>query len=184
METLQKIIDEKKRLHDMSQISLWLFDYEDIFSDFDPRPYEDRSLSDDFLIEAKKASVKKASGAEELNLYLPSNNRDKKTENIVIKRLRKHFSNNYKTKLAERKKMIQQGITFILLGTVLMLITTLIHYYEEGLLLSFLIVLFEPASWFLLWEGLNIVMLKTKEQNPELTFYEAMAQCEIHFKSY
>ena len=33
-------------------VSLWLDTYEDIFSDFDPRPYGQRALSEDFVAEA------------------------------------------------------------------------------------------------------------------------------------
>ena len=45
---------EIKELLEKTQISLWLDDYADIFSDFDPRPFSQRALSDDFLNEAKK----------------------------------------------------------------------------------------------------------------------------------
>ena len=37
-------------------ISLWIDSYDDIFSDFDPRPFSARNISDDFLYEVKKTS--------------------------------------------------------------------------------------------------------------------------------
>ena len=42
-----------------SKMSLILDTYLDIFSSFDPRPYEERSLSDDFLDECKKMVIDK-----------------------------------------------------------------------------------------------------------------------------
>ena len=53
---------EQTALLKKSEISLSLDNYDDIFSDFDPRPFSQRALSDDFLIEAKKASRDKVSG--------------------------------------------------------------------------------------------------------------------------
>lgn len=50
----QQKIEETEKILEMSEISIWLDNYDDIFSDFDPRPYSQRSLSDDFLAEAKK----------------------------------------------------------------------------------------------------------------------------------
>ena len=52
---------EKKKIHGGKQphkivVSLWLDNYDNIFSDFDPRSYAHRELSDDFLIEAKKVT--------------------------------------------------------------------------------------------------------------------------------
>ena len=40
-------------------IPLVLDSYDDIFSDFDPRPYSERAMSGDFLLECKKASAEK-----------------------------------------------------------------------------------------------------------------------------
>ena len=38
-------------------ISIVLDSYDDLFSDFDPRPYRIRALSDDFLLECKKSKT-------------------------------------------------------------------------------------------------------------------------------
>ena len=40
-----------------AKIFLWLDDFDDIFSDFDPRPYSARELSDDFLDEVRKIAA-------------------------------------------------------------------------------------------------------------------------------
>ena len=45
-------------------ISLILDNYDDIFSDFDPRPYTVRALSDDFLNECRKAIIEKGENIE------------------------------------------------------------------------------------------------------------------------
>ena len=43
--------EETEKLLQQSEISLLLDSYDDIFSDFDPRPYNQRALSQDFLAE-------------------------------------------------------------------------------------------------------------------------------------
>ena len=45
--------EEKQKILEMSEISLILDTYDDMFSSFDPRPYSQRALSEDFLSEAK-----------------------------------------------------------------------------------------------------------------------------------
>mgnify|MGYP001602887187 CR=1 FL=1 len=56
-------------------------EYADIFSDFDPRHFSKRALSDDFLIEAQKASTDKNVGNVEIRLLFPKNN--PKLSNII-----------------------------------------------------------------------------------------------------
>ena len=68
---------EQKILH-LSEISILLDNYDDIFSDFDPRPYSERSLSDDLLNEARKASRDKNTGRLELRFLISEKMRDVK----------------------------------------------------------------------------------------------------------
>jgi len=51
---------------------------------------------------------------------------------------------------------------------------------------SFLIVFLEPAAWFLLWEGSDLILFSSREINPELNFYKKMlaSRDNIVFKSY
>lgn len=68
--------EEKEKLLKLSEICLILDTYDDIFSDFDPRPYDERGLSDDFLSEARKAVKKKPSETIELKFLIPANKRN------------------------------------------------------------------------------------------------------------
>ena len=90
-----KDIQAKQELLAKSEISLILDTYDDIFSDFDPRPYEERALSDDFLLEAKKASRDKATGTIELIFMMPAGKRDTHKESLIKRRLRDHFRKHY-----------------------------------------------------------------------------------------
>ena len=90
------------------EISLWLDTYEDIFSDFDPRPLGQRALSDDFLSEAKRAIRERKEGSFELHLLIPTTQRSSATEAVVRKRLREHFT-KHATRLAGERKSPASG---------------------------------------------------------------------------
>ena len=78
-----------------SEISLILDSYDDIFSDFDPRHFSERALSDDFLIEAKKAARDKA-GVYELRFLVPKQQRNFEHEHLIRMRLKEHFKKHYR----------------------------------------------------------------------------------------
>jgi|SRR3989338_4694270 len=168
------------------EISLWLDTYDDIFSDFDPRPYSERALSDDFLAEAKRATRDKPTGAIELKLLLPEAQRNINQENIIKHRLKEHFQKHNREFKRKRKELALQGIAFVLLGVALMFIASLILFKtgEDSLGRSFLIVLFEPAGWFLFWEGLNLVIFESKKIQPDYLFYDKMSRSQTQFNTY
>lgn len=169
-----------------SEVSLWLDSYEDIFSDFDPRPYSQRGLSDDFLHEAKKASRDRPSGVSQLIFLIPAQQRNKAQESIIRMRLRKHFSKHYHLLKKETKNIIWEGLAFIGIGTLLMLVASFIFfkYSDISFILSFLIVLLEPAGWFLFWEGLNLAIFESRKTKPDFQFYRKMAKCVVSFLPY
>lgn len=178
--------ERQKRLLQMSEISLWLDTYDDIFSDFDPRPYSQRRLSDDFLWEARKASRDKASGQVELKFLIPKHKKKVRQEKLIKQRLREHFKKHFGIIKKEVRHTIKMGILFILAGIILMLGASLIlsQSKDGNFLINFFIVFLEPGGWFLFWEGLGLVIFEAKKKRPQLKFYEKMAKCEISFLPY
>lgn len=175
-----------KEILEMSKISLILDDYNDLFSDFDPRGYSGRALSDDFLLEAKKASRDKKFGGLELTFLVPSNTRNLDEERIIKKRLREHFKKHSESLKKEFKNIINLGILFSLIGVIIMVVATFILFKQEnaGFITSFLIILFEPAGWFFFWEGLGQIIFESRNKKPELNFYKKMSKCTINFLPY
>jgi len=175
----------KRNLEQSSEISLWLENYDELFSGFDPRPYSHRALSSDFLSETKKASIDKDEKID-LELLIPSNKRDKTKEEIIRKRLRDHFNRHLNLLKTEINRTVWKGFTLAITGIILMFVATLIlfNYGDNTLFLSFLIILLEPAGWFLFWEGLDMVLFESKKIKPDLKYYEKMVKCNINFVSY
>jgi len=170
------------------EISLRLEQYDDIFSDFDIRPYSKRALSVDFLEEIKRASSDKKVENIELVLFAPEKERSEAHEATIRERLAAHFKRHYHLLLEEKQRMIRLGSSMVGMGIVFMVIATIIVFKDprQSLLLSFLLVFLEPAAWFLLWEGMDQIFFNSKSINPELNFYRKMfsSHRQIHFKSY
>jgi hypothetical protein len=177
---------ENQKILKLYNISLKIENYNYIFSDFDPRPFSQRALSVDFLEEADRASREMITGAIELNLMLPRENRNLQKENVIKRRLREHFGKHYIQLKEEKMSIIRLGISFLFIGMLCMFAAAYFHNNDLHIpfLSSFLIILLEPASWFLFWEGLNQIIFDSKKIEPKLKFYEKMRNCIINFYSY
>lgn len=163
-------------------ISLILDNYEDIFSDFDPRPFSERALSDDFLQECKRASRDKDYKFE-LNFLVPKKERNLNHENLIKRRLKNHFQKHSKEKQKEVRSIRRQGILWFIFGAIFMFGATFLYGLTQ-FFYRFLLIIAEPAGWFMFWEGLIKVFMDAKEKLPEADFYTKMSEAKVTFTSY
>jgi hypothetical protein len=185
-EVVKQEIEEEEKIKEELQhanISLILDTYDDIFSDFDPRPFSERALSDDFLLECKKAAHDKGEGIE-LILSMPRDKRSINDEFKIRKRLRDHFKKHAMEKEKERLDIRKNGVIWVVLG-ILINLAVIFGYLKlpEGLLSSF-IAIFEVPSWFLIWEGMGKIFMESKKIEPDQEFYKKMSSSSIIFRSY
>ena len=178
----------KKKVHylESSEIGISIEDYDFIFSDFDPRPFSEKALSDDFLSEIRRASLDKPLGEIHIKFLIPSKKRSYSTEEIIKKRLKSHFRKHEIRTKKDYKNKILEGALFVFFGTVMMFFTSLLTYYLSGksFITSFFTIILEPAGWFLFWEGLNLVIFRSKELRPNFEFYEKMTNAKISFQNH
>lgn len=169
-------------------ISIRLDDYDDVFSDFDIRPYIRRSLSVDFIDEVKRAARDKQESGVALMLHVPKRKRKESREVIIRERLTAHFRRHYHLLQMERGRIYQIGTVMVILGMLCMVAATTIIFNDpaKSLFLSFLVVFLEPAAWFLLWEGMDQILFVARKKSPDLGFYRKMSHAESHiyFRSY
>jgi len=139
----------------------------------------------DFLDEAKRASIDKPSGQIQLRIMMPSDVRNFEKEKVIHKRLRNHFERHAKIIKGQHKNVIRNGLIFTLSGILVMFLAALMlfTFTENNIFLHFLVILFEPAGWFLFWEGLDLIVFESKKTNPELDFYKKMVKSDIKFLS-
>ena len=175
----------KQALLELAEISILLDSYDDIFSDFDPSPYSERTLSDDFIVQSKKLSRNKSGNKMSLKLLLPANKRNEQEEKGIVKRLHSYFRNVHQQLEAEVRKTNKRGLVLTFIGILTMLAASYISFMKiQKLHIHFLLVLFEPAGWFLLWTGLDHLVHSSKETKKELEFYSKMSKSEIKFFTY
>lgn len=169
-----------------SEIRIILDTYDDIFSDFDPRDYDVRAMSTDFLEEIERASADKQEGGIELNLLIPKKVKSTSDELVIKKRLHEHFIKHYHHLQKEKENLIKEGLWFIIGGLIFMFVTTyfLYQFEKKTPLITFLTIICEPGGWFLFWEGLNLLIFETKRVNPKLSFYKKMHLSKINFFGY
>ena len=163
-------------------ISIVLDSYDDVFSDFDPRHYEVRALSDDFLLECKKAALVKKDKPE-LIFLIPKKRRNYADEVKIKKRLKEYFHKHFNEQKRGIKKLRGLGVFWFALGALAMALMPFLLEYEQ-FAYKILIIMAEPAGWFFFWEGLYMFFITAKDKKPDYDFYKKMSTSEIHFYDY
>ena len=169
----------------VAEVKLTIDGYEDIFSEFDPRPLSERGLSGDFLFESDRAIMAKSVEKIDFLMLMPEKNRDLRKEKTIKDRLTKYFRKHHELIDREKKKIVKKGAIFTISGIILMLVATILFFKfrQEDFLTSFFTILLEPGGWFLFWEGLDLIIFESKEKVPNLKFYKRMANANIKFAS-
>ena len=175
---------EVKHIMNQTEISLVLDTYDDIFSSFDPRLYNERALSDDFLAEAKKAARDKQDSLE-LHLLIPKSKRNSADESLIKQRLKEHFRHRHalaKDKLSRHKK---KALVLIIAGTLIGFVAVAVSLSEINTILKHTAeILLSPASWFTIWTGFeHLTFLPENYVETEL-FYSKMIDAHITFTGY
>jgi hypothetical protein len=185
MEELVNSIDTSNEKFKEANISLIIDTYEDIFSDFDPRPFLERAMSDDFLQECKRAARDKGEEQLELRILVPKAIRNMKEEWKIKKRLKEHFANHYKKEEIKIQKIKAEGAMWFVLGTIFILALSFLEESSlKGIFIQIVKTILEPAGWFSFWEGLGKVFIVAKEKSSGYDFYKKMAKAEINFTEY
>lgn len=166
------------------EISIWLDGYNDLFSDFDPRGYEARNISDDFLHEVRKLTGENEAKVRMVRLLLDQKLRDEKTESIITRRLHDYFLENFHRLVKKQKSNRYRSILFLGIGILMMLGAGYFSYYkaQNPVMLVPLVVL-EPAGWFLTWMALDLIFNSAKKAMPELEFYGKLTKARIAFEN-
>lgn len=176
---------QEKEILQKSKISLILNSYDDLFSDFDPRAYTDRALSQDFLYEAKNAARDKNPDLVQLMFLVPRHLRNPGAELVIKHRLHEHFKKHNLETRKEMNKIRRKGVLFGIAGILIGAIATILSVtLENEILRSAIIIVLEPASWFSIWNGFDHIFLIPGTKKAEHDFYEKMVHSSITFQGY
>lgn len=173
-----------KHLVNQAEVSLILDTYNDIFSSFDPRPYNERSLSEDFLSEAKHAARDKGEGIE-LRFLIPKAQRSIAHETLIKQRLKDHFRKHHYMVQQELKAYKKQAVTLIAVGTIIGFIAVWLSILDINSILKLAVeIILSPASWFTIWTGFEHLTFPPKEEVASEKFYKKMIDSHISFTAY
>jgi hypothetical protein len=180
-ETAQEI---KKEILNQSEISLVLDTYDDIFSDFDPRPFGERALSEDFLLEARRASYDKEDEIE-LRFLIPQAQRNVAHEAIIKQRMHEHFRKHKTKEEREIKEYKKQAVILIVTGTVIGYVAVWLSLLNINLILKSAVdILLAPASWFTIWTGIEHILFTPNDLKANEEFNRKMSEADITFTPY
>jgi hypothetical protein len=175
---------ETEELHNGREISIWIDNYDDIFSDFDPRLYSERNISEDFLYEVKRISQEEDSSINKIRLLVPQHIRRQTEEEIINKRLHTHFKKYFQLLGNRVRKLKLKSVLFVVIAIVLMTAASyLTAISPSNIFLQVLLVIIGPAGWFLMFTGLDNLINISKVHLPDLDFYRKITKSKIVFES-
>lgn len=166
-----------------SSADFWLDKYQEMFSDFDPAPFERRTVSQDF-IEAVMRRFPEG-GEEEIHLRIsvPKKERSAKTEDVIRKRFRDYFGKMAERYAGSMRAGQKRGITYFVAGCVLLLAFVWVGMSMESVVSQLLGVVFLPLGWFGVWEGTSKILSAPEKYQKKLGLYRKLAAAKYEFIS-
>lgn len=174
-----------KRAHAPSEVVLWIDTYNDLFSDFDPRPFSERRVSEDFVVQLRHAVKEIPQKLQVLKLLVPEKMRQPGDEAAIRRKLAAYFLSQLEQLEHTSRRIRRRGLYFILAGLVCMLAASclkdlrLVKFY-----MTFLLTVLEPGGWFLLWTGFDHFMTYSRNRLQDGAFFSRMARVHVEFGSY
>jgi hypothetical protein len=165
-------------------ISLWIDDYDDIFSDFDPRAFSERALSEDFLAELKRAVRDRRDGVSELRFLVPAPVRDLSDEATLRKRLREHFRKHAERLGRVHRRTLWTSVAVAAAGFGVLTASAVLRGQPEAFWRTLLNVVLEPSGWFAVWFGLDRLVYGARHTRRKRAFYRRMATADVGFIAY
>jgi len=167
----------------LKEISIIIDVWDDIFSDFDPRPLSERELSEDFITELRRRYRETAKGGLLISFFAPVSLKDEQSEKMVTLRLRKYFKDRALLKRREIRRMRRRGAGFVLFGVSFLSVITLLAHANAmpELALRLLEILFVPLGWFGIWEGFLQIVNASPQFAPEERLFRKLASAEVRF---
>jgi len=169
----------------LREIAITLDTYDDIFSDFDPRPYFQREMSEDFLKEMSRRYMENKRGRFEVRFTVPSGVRDLKAEVLIKKRLRDQFTFMVKRESEAIRKTKNRGYLYMLIGFAILLLDTYFYFYlsYESIFYHLITILLVPAGWYGMFTGIGKVIDEPFDASERKKLHEKFERADFSFMS-
>ncbi len=169
----------------LREIAITLDTYDDIFSDFDPRPYSQREMSEDFLKEISRRYLEGKHGRFEVHFTIPSAERDLKAEALIKKRLRDQFTFMVKRESEVIQKTKSRGYFYMFIGFLILLLDTYFYFYlsYESIVYHLINILLVPAGWYGMFTGIGKVIDEPFDASERKKLHEKFEHADFSFMS-
>ena len=176
--------ETEQRIKDIKEISIAIDTWDDIFSDFDPRPLNARAFSEDFMVELKKRYRETRRGSFLVTIYAPASLKDEAQEKTVIQRLKRHFQHRSTQRQKELNRIRRRGITFAILGICSLSILTLFTYFQlfNELAIEIIAIILMPLGWFGIWEGFSKIIDTSPKFIQEEMLFSKLSKATYQFR--
>lgn len=164
-----------------TEIGIALDTYDDIFSDFDIRGYDERAISRDFLDELRLRLRRRAGEAALAIVFLiPLSERSPQQESLVLERLKSFFQERRAYYRKENSRTLLTSLLLVAIGLGLALGANLLanRAGASSLLGDFLLI---PA-WFFVWNGLELLIKNRREINRKGEYYGQLCGARLEFR--
>ena len=174
----------EQRESDLREIAIVIDTWDDIFSDFDPRPLGERMVSSDFINELRKRYKETRSGDFLITIYAALFLKNVDSERIVTKRLKQHF----RQKFLQKKKILIyiriRGVVFVIIGICSLSFLTLATYYKflNELTIQLAGIILMPLGWFGLWEGFSKLIDTSPTLIEDTKLFEKLSKAKYDFR--
>jgi len=169
---------------DLREISISLDGYDDIFSDFDPRPYNQRELSEDFLKEIQSRYREDRRDGFEVHFNMPASQRDVKAEALIKKRLHKYFETEAKETNEEITRLKMTGVRWFLVGAALQVafFSIVLWAGDTTLVARIIEVIFTPMAWFFGFTSVDKFVNEPAYLRGKQNMWKCFTACNFVFK--
>ncbi|MCK5534463.1 hypothetical protein KAI68_05040 [bacterium] len=173
-----------QRIKDLKEIAIVIDTWDDVFSDFDPRPLSMRTVSEDFIEELKKRYRETRTGSFFITIYSPVALKNEESERMVRQRLKKHFFHMFLQKKKRITRLRIRGVIFVLVGICSLSFLTMATYLKflNVLTLDILSIILMPLGWFGFWEGLSKLIDNSPVFIQEEMLFGKMSKANYRFK--
>jgi len=174
----------KQRIQDLKEIAIVIDSWDDIFSDFDPRPLNERTVSGDFIDELKKRYRDTPTGDFVITICAPIKLKDKESEHMVTHRLKKHFHQLFLNKKRILVRVRIRGSIFVLVGICSLSFLVMAKYFRfiNELSIEIASIILMPLGWFGFWEGLSKLIDTSPAFLQDETFFDKLSKTTYQFK--
>jgi len=167
---------------DVREVKIILDTYDDIFSDFDPRPYSQRELSDDFVKEIQRRYLETPAGKIVVHFDMPAGTRDPKTDALVKRRIRDYFEVERKREEKLVREMQNKGVKYVVLGSIALVGATLpLLEWPNDVWVNTLSAIVTPMAWYLSFTGTSMFLDDWRSTHANVKLYSRFEKANYVF---